>query len=278
MYPLSADKNPAGAAMKTAIFTHKAHEGRVERCETCHHTGDPVACATCHSVEGKAEGKFVTLERAMHATRVKPVQGKNTPTSCVSCHVSVYKERTECAGCHAIVKAKQDERWCATCHNLEVSPAQMEKGVAGMLDLTARGEIAAKALKQRKAPEPLINPNSAPRLSEIGDLSEKFMPNKFTHRRHIASLMRKIKSDELARAFHNSPAILCSTCHHNSPMTANPPRCASCHDTRGNAASERPSLKAAYHLQCMGCHDGAKVNRPKKTSCTTCHKVKAAAN
>jgi hypothetical protein len=40
---------------------------------------------------------------------------------------------------------------------------------------------------------------------------------------------------------------------------------------------ERPQLKAAYHLQCMGCHKGMDVKRPVNTSCASCHKAKAPA-
>ena len=87
------------------------------------------------------------------------------------------------------------------------------------------------------------------------------------------SLMRRIQDDKLAAAFHKDPASLCTACHHNSPPSATPPSCASCHAARIDPADPgTPSLKAAYHLQCMGCHDGMKVARPLKTSCASCHK------
>ena len=50
-------------------------------CIVCHHTGDPVACATCHTVQGSAEGGFVTLYTAMHAQKVAP-RKEGTPASC----------------------------------------------------------------------------------------------------------------------------------------------------------------------------------------------------
>ena len=85
--------------------------------------------------------------------------------------------------------------------------------------------------------------------------------------------MRRIQDDKLAAAFHKDPASLCTACHHNSPASATPPPCASCHAARIDPANPgKPSLKAAYHLQCMGCHDGMKVARPLKTSCASCHK------
>ncbi len=87
--------------------------------------------------------------------------------------------------------------------------------------------------------------------------------------------MERIKDNKLAGAFHTDPATLCVTCHHNSPASVNPPKCVSCHSKTINPAEpDRPSLLAAYHLQCMSCHADMKVARPQKTDCTTCHKLR----
>ena len=43
--------------------------------------------------------------------------------------------------------------------------------------------------------------------------------------------MERIKDDKLAQAFHTKPETLCSACHHNSPLSATPPKCSSCHTT-----------------------------------------------
>jgi cytochrome c553 len=52
----------------------------------------------------------------------------------------------------------------------------------------------------------------------------------------------------------------------------NPPKCASCHGkTADMKLPDRPALKAAYHLQCMGCHERMKVDPVAKTDCTGCH-------
>lgn len=88
--------------------------------------------------------------------------------------------------------------------------------------------------------------------------------------------MERIKDDKLAQAFHTKPETLCAACHHNSPLSATPPKCGSCHTTNIDPKNPtRPTLKAAYHLQCMGCHKAMKVGRPKNTDCTTCHKQRA---
>ena len=63
MFPVSAKATAPVASMKPVLFNHLIHEKAVEKCETCHHTGDPAACSDCHSAEGKEEGKFITLEK-----------------------------------------------------------------------------------------------------------------------------------------------------------------------------------------------------------------------
>ena len=47
--------------MTPVTFNHQAHVDKIDDCTACHHTGDMVACSTCHTVEGKAEGNFINL-------------------------------------------------------------------------------------------------------------------------------------------------------------------------------------------------------------------------
>ena len=275
MFPVGEKPNPKGAAMKPVVFNHLIHEKKIDNCETCHHTGDPVSCSTCHTVEGKAEGNYITLDRAMHATNIAKRAKGNTPVSCVSCHEQQTKERRECAGCHAIVTPKRDEAWCATCHNItpSMTPEQMQKGINGTLLPGDNEALAAETVLARKPVEP-VSPMLAPYKVVIGALADKYEPSNFTHRRHLTSLMERIKDDKLAQAFHNKPEILCATCHHRSPLSLTPPKCGSCHTKEIDKANPgRPNLMAAYHLQCMGCHKGMDVARPRDTDCTTCHKA-----
>ena len=230
MFPVGEKPNPKGAAMKPVVFNHLIHEKKVDNCETCHHTGDPVSCSTCHTVEGKAEGNYITLDRAMHATNIAKRAKGNTPVSCVSCHEQQTKERRECAGCHAIVTPKRDEAWCATCHNItpSMTPEQMQKGINGTLLPGDNEALAAETVLARKPVEP-VSPMLAPYKVVIDALADKYEPSNFTHRRHLTSLMERIKDDKLAQAFHNKPEILCATCHHRSPLSLTPPKCGSCH-------------------------------------------------
>ena len=276
MFPVSSKPSPVGAGMKPVVFNHLIHEKKIEPCETCHHTGDPVSCSSCHTVEGKAEGKFVTLERAMHATNIAKRAKGIPPSSCVSCHERQTKERRECAGCHSIVTPQRKEDWCATCHNVtpSMTAQQMRMGAADKLPFHQKDALATETVLARK-PVQLLTPLQAPYKVTIDALADQYEPSTFTHRRHIDSLMERIKDDKLAQAFHNKPETLCATCHHRSPLSATPPKCGSCHAKDTNAEnSGRPNLKAAYHLQCMGCHQGMQVARPRNTDCTTCHKAR----
>ncbi|GHU92264.1 hypothetical protein AGMMS49925_10110 [Deltaproteobacteria bacterium] len=276
IFPVGAKPNFEGTAMKPVLFNHLVHEKKIENCESCHHTGEPAACTSCHTVEGTPDGKFVTLERAMHADRPAKREQGNTPQSCVSCHTEQLARR-ECAGCHALVKPARNEAWCKTCHNVtsNMTKNDMHQGAVGKLASERNEALAAETVLDRRDVSHLT-PTDGPYKVKIDAVAEKYEPSLFTHRRHVNSLMERIKDDKLAKAFHTSPETLCSVCHHKSPLSAAPPKCASCHSPRIDPGHpERPQLKAAYHLQCMGCHTGMKVGRPLNTSCTTCHKERA---
>lgn len=271
----AADGNGRGS-MKPVVFNHLIHERKVEDCTACHHTGDPQKCSDCHTLGGSEEGKYITLERAMHATNIAPRADGVTPQSCVSCHEQQLKRR-ECAGCHSIVRPARDDKWCAVCHSVSdgMSAEQLRQAASGNLPDDEREELAARTVLEKRYAEAL-RPEQLPSRVRIDGLSDKFGPNLFNHRRHVASLMRRIQDDKLAAAFHSDPATLCTACHHNSPASATPPPCSSCHATRISPEHPgKPALKAAYHLQCMGCHDGMQVARPLKTSCASCHKPRA---
>lgn len=278
LFPVSEKPNPGAVGMKPVVFNHKIHEGKVQDCESCHHTGDPVPCTTCHTVEGKKDGNFVTLDRAMHATDIELRKNGPTPQSCVSCHEKIYSQRKECAGCHALVKPTRNSDWCAVCHVdiPTMSKAQFAKGAAGTLNPHENAALAQAAISAKKSVT-YADPKRMNYKVVIDSLVDKYEPNTFNHARHIVSVERKIKKSELAKAFHSTPEILCQTCHHHSPASLNPPKCISCHTpTIDKMHPGRPTLKAAYHLQCIGCHDGMQVKRPRKNDCTGCHKLRVA--
>ena len=151
----------------------------------------------------------------------------------------------------------------------------MIRGSQGKLSSKENEALATETVLARKAAKPMSS-NDIPYNVKIDVLSDEFEGNNFNHARHYNSLVKRIGDDKLAAAFHTSPTALCGACHHRSPSSATPPKCGNCHSPTANPKDlGRPTLKAAYHLQCMGCHDGMKVSRPQNTSCTTCHKERA---
>ncbi len=277
MFPVSEKPNPFGTGMKPVVFNHLLHERKVENCESCHHTGDMVSCTSCHTVEGKEEGNFITLETAMHAENIAARADGATPASCVSCHLQNL-ERRDCAGCHSLLPVlPRAENYCASCHDVSASMTkeQFMQGIKGELDVAENEALAAQTVYEReqKRAKPL-SPFEIPYKVHIDALENEYEGNIFNHARHYTSLIKRIGDDNLAAAFHNDPLTLCGACHHQSPPSVTPPKCINCHSPSINPNTpERPSLKAAYHLQCMGCHDAMQVSRPQNTSCVTCHKV-----
>lgn len=94
---------------------------------------------------------------------------------------------------------------------------------------------------------------SGPALTIIGDLAELYSPVIFDHALH--EQMSAITGD-------------CANCHHETSLGEPIRGCADCHLVE-RAADDLtiPSLKGAFHRQCLGCHkDWSHAN-----SCGSCH-------
>ncbi len=165
-------------------------------CIVCHHTGDPVACATCHTVQGSAEGGFVTLYTAMHAQKVAP-RKEGTPASCVSCHNKQLANRN-CAGCHkTLVKDKkvQNEAWCVVCHSMtpEMTKSKWKPALQGSCPQDRTKPWLSKTALARKQAD-YWSPMKGPYKVVINELQGKYEPCVFNHRHHVASLMERIRT------------------------------------------------------------------------------------
>ncbi|MEW6412127.1 MAG: cytochrome c3 family protein [Candidatus Zixiibacteriota bacterium] len=96
------------------------------------------------------------------------------------------------------------------------------------------------------------NLSEAPDTFLIGELSDLYQPVDFNHKLH-ADMAQMGKG--------------CETCHHYSPPGHIPP-CADCHGGEKNPENLRqPSLKGAYHRQCLSCHR----EWSHDTKCIICH-------
>jgi hypothetical protein len=247
-----------GSRAKVVPFNHVAHEAANQSCRVCHHASMD-ACGTCHTLQGSKEGKFVSLQTAMHRVSAQ--------ASCMGCHQEYLADK-RCAGCHASMAPRppQDVSSCASCHvppPTDTTPQRDPKQVAAAL-LEARRPVAA-AYPDDAVPETVM----------IKALSKQYEPVKLPHRKIVQALAKGAKESKLAAYFHPDPGTLCQGCHHHSPVSAKPPACASCH---GQSFDDRnlfrPGLQAAYHLQCMECHHHMGIEKPVATDCTGCHKEK----
>jgi hypothetical protein len=247
--------------MKMVPFNHKSHEAYNDTCRVCHHA-DLNACVQCHTLEGTKEGNFVALEASMHRLNVK--------MSCLGCH-EMSQRAPECAGCHiSIAKTRQQEASaCKACHMADVTQ------VVESLQYTNEKELAAMYLNARKPLTELHALSDIPETVEIKSLMNQYESVKMPHRKIIQTLSNNIKDSRLVAYFHADKNTLCQGCHHNSPAAKKPPNCASCH---GRPFEEqdlfKPGLKAAYHRQCMACHEAMGRAKPVATNCVACHQKK----
>jgi mono/diheme cytochrome c family protein len=264
--PVETEGSAAKPVLVNAVpFNHKLHEDKNENCSVCHHTASAkgvVACSQCHTSLGKEEGGFVTTEQAMHSVTSK--------ASCVGCHAQA-QEKKQCAGCHTFMgrTGQKTDTSCAKCH------VSISAGPGLLQDKTAKANTAAMLMNVRVKADTEIKVDEIPEIVEIGVLSNEYEPSKFPHRKIVQKIMDGMKDDAMAAYFHSSPGAVCSGCHHNSPASANPPKCVSCHGKNAGPMSEaKPDLKTAYHQQCIGCHTEMGIEKPAATACAECHAVK----
>jgi hypothetical protein len=180
----------------------------------------------------------------------------------------------ECAGCHGFVQSARGKDFCAPCHTdiYGLDAKAFSAGIAGTLPLAAKQKFGeATKMVRRYAGSPKLD--QVPDVVTIGGLQNEYAATVFNHKSHLETyILGMVEDNKIASAFHTDPATLCAGCHHNSPPSMTPPKCASCHGKEIDPkVPGRPALKAAYHLQCMGCHERMKVEPVAKTDCTGCH-------
>lgn len=261
-----APKTAAKDAPRSVVpFDHKGHEAKVDRCSACHHDarakGVP-ACSQCHTPGGTQDGKFVTIEQAMHRPWAME--------SCIGCH-NAKKAAAQCAGCHEFLgrTTKGQEGACAKCHVEKQLPAGVEQ------DKTAREAFAKELLDGMPKRDTVVRIDAIPEIVEIGILSKEYQPSKFPHRKIVQKIAAGMENSTLAAYFHSSPYAMCGGCHHNAPASASPSACATCHSKEfQDVDGRKPSLKTAYHQQCMGCHKQMGIQKPADTACVECHAKK----
>jgi len=238
-----------GATRALAGFNHEKHEQQAANCSTCHHNRMK-ACADCHTLRPSADGGGVILERAHH--------DKSSAKSCVGCH-RVSATEGDCAGCHRdTTVAAGSQTGCVICHNGPRPQAEAPPAPADGTPVVE--ELAGLPIASDDLPEEVT----------IDLLTDEYEASKFPHLKIIRRFDEGIRASSLARQFHGSTEAMCAGCHHHSPAGERPPKCSACHGGDAAATVDKPSLKVAYHRQCVTCHQRLKI----KAGCTDCHAAK----
>ena len=191
--------------------------------------------------------------------------------SCMGCHQQAQKAST-CAGCHALMPEKAfSETSCIQCHRVDKS------AIASMpMSKAEKTQLAQKTLASVSMKSMMVPNDAVPEKVKIGAMAEEYEPAEFPHRQIVQKLAAAMKDDRMADFFHGKEAAtLCVGCHHNSPATTRPPKCASCHGEMFKTDVDgRPGLMGAYHGQCISCHQLMKIEKPAATDCIGCHRKK----
>lgn len=246
----------AGAKSKVVPFNHERHEPGVFSCSACHHQ-TLKACKECHTLTGTEASNGVTLATSYHYG--------SSSHSCVGCHETKTATQ-DCSGCHRRLQHPPQQRACIICHSGPTPQALGgEPGSGG--DSDAAGSI------QTPFPEDALLA-TLPELSDdfpdkvvIDILADEYRGAELPHAKIVAKLDAAVRNSRLASRFHGQTEVLCAGCHHQSPIGTRPPPCRACHGQKADATEDKPALKAAYHRQCVGCHQEMKI----KDGCTDCH-------
>jgi len=207
-------------------------------------------------MKGEEKGEQVTLERSMHEV--------GSGTSCIGCHRKEMAA-SNCAGCHAHINMSAlATSTCKKCHNgpppEETPPGKIPP--AELAALLPPVSMTALTFVEKEIPKEI----------EIKLLSQEYELVRFPHWKIIEKLKASTKDSKLATYFHAQQDTLCLGCHHKSARSTKPALCGSCHGRPSKTEGMyMPKLQAAYHLQCIGCHEQMKIG---KTGCTDCHKKK----
>jgi hypothetical protein len=184
---------------------------------------------------------MVNLAKAYH----EPLSKR----SCVGCHAS-YKSKPSCAGCHQSTKGDLNDTSCLVCHS-------------GVLHRISPVKITNELLPKKPPDEVVINL-----------LEKEYMQVKFKHFTHVKKLVEISNGNMLANHFHTDKTTICIGCHHHNTIEdeGTTPPCSSCHNISFDLQNlDKPRLIAAYHLQCINCHNRMKL---KPLKCTDCHAEK----
>lgn len=249
--------------MEAVAFDHKGHEASNDTCRACHHASLE-KCSNCHTLTGDEKGDFVNLEQAHHLV--------TSDKSCIGCHRAETAD-PKCAGCHSFMSPteKRDEATCLKCH--ERLGEDAKEDIAEAEDAEALQKIARELIEDRTFSEETYPEKDVPEKVVIKVMMDQYEAVELPHRKIVSKLVANLEGNKMAAFYHAEKGTLCQGCHHNSPTSVQPPKCITCHGKPFDENNlNRPGLLAAYHQQCMTCHERMGIEKP--AGCTGCHKKK----
>ncbi len=257
----TGDKKGSISTMMRVPFSHKAHEEYNDTCRVCH-LASLESCATCHPLAGSnknvEKGTEISLETAFHK--------RGHQSSCTGCHESKQQEKA-CVGCHGSMTGnlQKESSSCLRCHMV---PLPERTGELSTSKAAKMARLMPRLWKETFGP---IYTVDSPKTVIIKDLVDQYEPVEYPHGKVFDSMVKQMDRSKLAQYFHYEDTTLCRGCHHNTPVTGKPPRCANCHGKPFNTDDLfRPGIMGSFHQQCIGCHQ--KMGVEKYLSCTACHK------
>ncbi len=244
-------------------FDHRSHEASMDTCRVCHHKSLE-ACSECHTVSGSEKGGFVQLSQAMHEVQ--------SQRSCMGCHEQ-EKKAASCAGCHDAMPAPDQTGESEKCRACHIQGDQVPSVAEAMeMNATNRRETARLFIEARDTTQKLYDREDIPETVTIDVLTDQYKAVEMPHRQILLAMAEDIEGSSMAGYFHREKGTLCQGCHHNSPASKDPPSCRSCHGKPFNEKDPlKPGLQAAYHQQCMNCHEAMNVDEPANRDCAACH-------
>ncbi|MDZ7764876.1 MAG: cytochrome c3 family protein [Melioribacteraceae bacterium] len=131
---------------------------------------------------------------------------------------------------------------CSTCHSCD-TPTKTDP----CLNPCPREQMVTVYQSPEESPAII-------KLDKLKDLEDIYEPVQFTHRLHA----------EMAGMSGG-----CAMCHHYNPP-GNVVSCSECHSiSRTRSDISKPDLKAAFHRQCIDCHQ----KWSEKVECASCHET-----
>ena len=133
---------------------------------------------------------------------------------------------------------------CARCHSCDM-PTPEDKC---LLFACTRDRVWRQAI--------FLPAYQGPDVVILDELEDAYLPVPFDHKGHA-------EMAEMAGG--------CVTCHHYTPRGQQHPACKMCHDVSAAQADiDKPTLRGAYHQQCLNCHREWINER----NCDVCHLAK----